>query len=842
MKRTRWIFGAATVAGVAVLVAPAVGQGKADVGSSGHLHWARVPGLLRAGSLDPTFGSKGVVTDGPDGGINGIAVQPDGKIVVAGGSSLARYLPSGSPDPSFGNGGHVELTALGASRVALQPDGKIVVAGSASPDFVVARYNPDGSPDTSFGTDGVVATVIPGPPGYATYFCGSDGNSLCPPSSAVAALTVLPGGNVVAAGSTYGLEADDVGNYWLSSFVLVRYTSDGSLDPTWGDGGIVETGGGDVALGGMAVLPSGKIVATGAGYGLGKGDDGEWMLLARYLADGSLDPSFGTNGNGTTTTSDLGELAGGPFALQDGKIVVAGASPRPAYGTGLSPVLARFGATGRLDTSFGRQGFAQIRLGSVRPSAVVTQPNGKILLATANSVVRLLPNGQLDASFGIGGIVSLHHPVSSLALQGNGRIVVGVGTTLARLMGQPALLGSREGATITSYDFGALDGGGAPVTRGFKLATPGLAQSGKLAISLTGSPAFSITSDSCTGKSIGKKLSCWVSVTYKPLGAPTNESATLRATGADGVAASLSLSASNLGPSGYIYWVNNVPNGTVNKVPRGGGPVTVLASGQHYPTSVAVDSTHVYWTTYGGEINAVPLGGGTVTTLASGQHSPVSVAVDGTHVYWINTGTWGGSDGAVNEVPLGGGKVTTLASGQGTPVSLAVDGTQVYWVTYGIEGASDGTVNEAPVGGGTVTTLATGQNAPTAVAVHGTHVYWVDCWGGTVNKVAIGGGIVNTLATGQECPESVAVDGTHVYWTGYWWSNNEPVNEVPVGGGSVTTIGRTGTDEPSPVALDGTHVYWAAAQTAVQKAQLGGGPTITLARKQGYLWDLAVGP
>src|SRR5436309_11945228 len=127
MRRMRWAFGAAAVAGVLVLVAPAVGQGQ----SSGHMHWARVPGLLRAGSLDPTFGSKGVVTLGSDAAISGIAVQPDGEIVVAGGSSLTRYLPSGSPDTSFGKGGSVEMSGgVVADRVALQPDGKIVVAGS----------------------------------------------------------------------------------------------------------------------------------------------------------------------------------------------------------------------------------------------------------------------------------------------------------------------------------------------------------------------------------------------------------------------------------------------------------------------------------------------------------------------------------------------------------------------------------------------------------------------------------------------------------------------------------------------------------------------------------------
>jgi hypothetical protein len=100
---------------------------------------------------------------------------------------------------------------------------------------------------------------------------------------------------------------------------------------------------------------------------------------------------------------------------------------------------------------------------------------------------------------------------------------------------------SRDGALVTSYDFGAVNGGSS-VTRSFRLGNLGLTTSGKLAIGLTGSSAFSITSDRCTGKSIGKKLSCWVAIAYAPIGTPTSDSATLTATGTHGAAASLSLS------------------------------------------------------------------------------------------------------------------------------------------------------------------------------------------------------------------------------------------------------------------------------------------------------------
>ena len=355
---------------------------------------------------------------------------------------------------------------------------------------------------------------------------------------------------------------------------------------------------------------------------------------------------------------------------------------------------------------------------------------------------------------------------------------------------------SRGGPTITSYDFGAVDGGSS-ASKSFRLGSSMLTKSGKLAIRLTGSSAFSITSDKCTGKSIGQSLSCWVRMTYAPLGAPTSDTATLRATDEHGAAANLSLSGSNLGPSGDVYFLDVVgasATGMVNAVSRGGGSVTTLATDQYPAVSVAVDGTHVYWVDSGGSVKKVPLGGGSVTTLATGQNDPLSVEVDDTHVYWVNF--YGGT---VNAVPVGGGSVTTLASGQYNPRSVAVDGTHVYWVNYGTLGdesdsvTTDGTVNEVPISGGAVTTLASGQNNPSSLAVDGTNVYWVTgSWGsyaglGTVNAVPVGGGTVTTLATGQNDPTSVATDGTNVYWVDQWSGG---VRQVPVGGGPVNTVAR----------------------------------------------------
>jgi uncharacterized delta-60 repeat protein len=376
---------------------------------------ARDANVPLAGSLDPSFGTGGVVT-GP--GIGGIAVQADRKIVVVAGGSLVRYLPDGSLDSSFGEGGYVQIP-VSEHAVALQPDGKIVVAGSSSPpdpnavsEFALARYNPDGSLDTSFGADGITNTAFP-----------EQGTSW---SASANALAILPDGNIVAAG-TSGWE--DGCLLPPRMFALARYTPDGTLDPTFGDGGRVQTEF-DGPLAGIAVQPDGKIVATGTaldGTACGGGGPGSAAIaVARYGPDGSLDPTFGTSGQVTTFLGGT-DVVGGPPILQAGKILVTGQSAVDG-----SLVVARYQASSLH--------FARIRRVTGTPAAVLTQKDGKILVAVSNGVVRLLPNGRLDASFGKGGIVSLPGATTSaLALQTDRKILVGNGNgngwSLARLIG-----------------------------------------------------------------------------------------------------------------------------------------------------------------------------------------------------------------------------------------------------------------------------------------------------------------------------------------------------------------------------------------------------------------------
>lgn len=187
------------------------------------------------GTLDPTFGTNGKVSTtigtNNDSPVS-VAIQPDGKIVVAGNVTewnegkqyiyfaAVRYNEDGSPDSSFGSGGKV-ITAIGPrfsieSSMAIQPDGKIILAGTAESDFAVVRYNNDGSPDPSFGVGGKVTTPI---------IEGSDDNGL--------SLVLQSDGKILVAGQSVDNE-----NGYIS---LVRYNPDGSIDTSFGNQGRIAT-------------------------------------------------------------------------------------------------------------------------------------------------------------------------------------------------------------------------------------------------------------------------------------------------------------------------------------------------------------------------------------------------------------------------------------------------------------------------------------------------------------------------------------------------------------------------------------------------------------------------
>jgi uncharacterized delta-60 repeat protein len=378
--------------------------------------------------LDPSFGNHGVVRDTFGGSPYPwtLALQPDGKILVGAEWArdpqneyqwnflVARYLPTGKLDSTFGGKGWV-TTAIEANSEArlhalgVQPDGRIVAVGTvwAETDsglrgrLVLARYQADGSLDPSFGTDGIVM----GPANIYTW---------------ASSIALQPDGKIlVAAGG------QDWGDAELD---LLRYLPDGALDPSFGTAGVVarkvpyENAANAT---GVALQPDGKIVVSG--YGEGNGADE--IFLTRYNPDGSVDKAFGWGGYITAN-----HYYGTGVALAaDGKIFAAGTVQSWKHEVGFA--VLRYTTNGQPDPTFGTDGVAREPLLDIGGSFAV-QPNGRIIVAggrgtkkTGNQVrlIRLRADGSLDPTFGHGGAISTRLSVSAwanaVALQQDGRIL-----------------------------------------------------------------------------------------------------------------------------------------------------------------------------------------------------------------------------------------------------------------------------------------------------------------------------------------------------------------------------------------------------------------------------------
>jgi uncharacterized delta-60 repeat protein len=395
--------------------------------------------LLSPGDLDPTFGDGGLVTTNPSPGTRGggaaaVAVLSDGRLVVAGsadmGSStgsfaVARYNSDGTLDPSFGSGGLVTTPFpgypfAGASRVVVQPDGRIVAAGDVesssgktiSQGYALARYNSDGSLDTSFGIGGRI-TISP---------------HLSRGGAGASGLAVQPDGRILVAGSTTPGYASEV--------ALVRLEPDGSLDSSFGSNGIVTTsfpGYQAMRANGVTLQFDGRIVVTGLVAPPGSAR----FAVVRYNSDGSLDTSFGTGGLATASFGGSNEAGREVAVLPDGHIVTVGYT----FNTISQFALARFGSDGRLDGSFGTGGQVTTSFPGYQYAegyALAVQPNGRILVtgvafslggAYRFGLARYNSDGTLDSSFGTAGLVTTDFGGSyaegrSVVLQSDGRLVV----------------------------------------------------------------------------------------------------------------------------------------------------------------------------------------------------------------------------------------------------------------------------------------------------------------------------------------------------------------------------------------------------------------------------------
>jgi uncharacterized delta-60 repeat protein len=362
---------------------------------------------MAPGDLDTSFSGDGkrVVDFGGTDIARAALVQPNGRIVVAGGGAasssfcIARLRRSGSLDLTFGAGGKRVVDMGGTDEsvhgAARQPDGKLVLVGGSDALVAVARLNPNGSLNSTFSGNG-----------KKRFSWGA--------FSRASAVLVLPGGKLVLAGYS-GPEGGNI--------QAARLTASGALDPGFGAGGIagVDFGGDDFGLA-LARQADGRLLVAGRSTAAG-------AVVARLRANGSLDPDF--DGDGRVTLPWGGGSATAVLVQPDQRIVVAGSGAANA-----TMRVTRLRADGSLDTSFGSGGTATIDVGALADltGGAALDAAGRVVLGGYTqadedvAVVRLMPDGSPDATFGAAGIATVEFGAATfgnaVALAPNGRIVV----------------------------------------------------------------------------------------------------------------------------------------------------------------------------------------------------------------------------------------------------------------------------------------------------------------------------------------------------------------------------------------------------------------------------------
>ena len=388
---------------------------------AGNMHFA-VARLTAAGAADTTFNSTGVATVTVSASQNeypiDVAVQSDGKIVVAGVTNLGagagtdfialRFTAAGALDASFNTVGYnvvnVSASASGsdtANRVVIQSDGKIVLGGAANSDFGLVRFNTDGSLDTTFDGDGKVTTNING-------------------SDQIFGLAQRSDGTIVAAGTGNG------------GLALARYTSQGALDVSFdGDGKATFSIASSSQINAISLQSDEKIVFAGTSSdSLNAGD----VVFGRFNSNGSIDTTFNGVGYGSKGITPGSARITSSLQLSDGRVLLGGFLVEINSNIAGRRAVWRLLADGSLDTSFGTGG---VSLGTsllqTAVSSLLVQGDGKILVldSTQSRVTRLNADGSVDTSFGAGGTLAFvptyftsPNGASSMALLGDGKILI----------------------------------------------------------------------------------------------------------------------------------------------------------------------------------------------------------------------------------------------------------------------------------------------------------------------------------------------------------------------------------------------------------------------------------
>jgi uncharacterized delta-60 repeat protein len=372
------------------------------------------PAFSQAGTFDATFGTNGMVVTnfGGANSLNDLTLQSDGKIVAAGDRNfgglvnkflVARYLPDGSVDTSFGNSGAVETlygAKSSAQAVTVQPDGKIVTVGYTSDqdnnfgnfDLMVVRYTSDGSLVTlpMLGGDMANAVAIQ-PDGKIVVGGTKSGNFIL--------MRLMPDGTLDTSFKEVGYVVDDLYGYdeiftiklldndqilvagraGNNIFTLSKYNPSGTVDTTFGNNGVVKATNivGIGILHNMATTANGDIIVAGAAMATTKYNG----VLAKFTANGSPVAGFGTNG---VLLYDLGASLSS-FALDlviknDNMYVSYSSGPQTNYNV----IVAAYDLNGVPDTAFGTNGATAFHFGVTTgtdyPHSMIMQPDGKLIV------------------------------------------------------------------------------------------------------------------------------------------------------------------------------------------------------------------------------------------------------------------------------------------------------------------------------------------------------------------------------------------------------------------------------------------------------------------------------
>ncbi len=380
--------------------------------------------------VDSSFANNGTRTFGTAGSaqdFNCMLLLDNDQILAAGYSSAGganRFMvvgltPNGAINPAFGVGGELLVNVAAKSEniraMALQPNGMILAAGFATAvsdteDIAIIRFDALGNLDPTFGNGGTVVTDVDDRADLAFD------------------IAVQSTGHIMVAGwdrrsTTYRQ-------------LLLRYQSDGQLDTTFGNGGnlILSLGGGNNDAPSLALSPGDLPVITSRRSVSGDSR----VQLARFLLNGQPDSTFGLNGIASLGAAGLDFYAKRIVTLPDGRMAVAGQVLGGANQEDY--FLMQVQPDGNLDTTFGNQGFVvynhEAASRDLMSGNLVRLPDGSMMLngstllgsTTNNLIVKFLPSGQVDSTFGSNGAITyqragLFQTIDQIGVQSTGNVV-----------------------------------------------------------------------------------------------------------------------------------------------------------------------------------------------------------------------------------------------------------------------------------------------------------------------------------------------------------------------------------------------------------------------------------